>query len=228
MRHPTAGVMLLTLGVAACGRAAPGRERRDFERMRQQQRYDVYEGSRFFRDGAVIQAPPANTIPRPADAPWSGNADPPAYLTGMEDSADIATPPITVDDPTLAAGAEQFRVSCVPCHGAGGYGGGVMAGNLSRKRPPSLRTPPVSTLPAGTLFKVITSGFGTMPPYGWQMPVATRWAVVAYVRALTTVPPTSQTLADSATAAYLRTIDATHTLDTRLAVPPPPRTGSGR
>jgi mono/diheme cytochrome c family protein len=195
--------------------------------MRVQQRYDVYGRSSFFHDGAVVQAPPPNTIARPADAPWSGNVDTPAFLTGTEGSADVAIPPIAIDEPTLAAGAEQFRVSCVPCHGDGGYGGGVVAGNLAKK-PPSLRTPPVSTLAAGTLFKVITAGFGTMPPYGWQMPTATRWAVVAYVRALTTVAPTPLTLADSTTAAYLRAIDSTHTLRARTTVPPPPRNGSGR
>jgi hypothetical protein len=36
----------------------------------------------------------------------------------------------------------------------------------------------------GQLFQTITYGYNNMPPYGPQLPVDDRWAVVAYVRAL--------------------------------------------
>ena len=36
----------------------------------------------------------------------------------------------------------------------------------------------------GHLFNTITNGIRNMPAYGSQIPVADRWAIVAYVRAL--------------------------------------------
>ena len=38
--------------------------------------------------------------------------------------------------------------------------------------------------PVGSLFNTITNGIRNMPAYGPQIPVADRWAIVAYVRAL--------------------------------------------
>jgi mono/diheme cytochrome c family protein len=221
--------LALVVGAAAgCTRPPEGREQRDFERMRQQQRYDAYEPSSFFPNGAVLQAPPAHTVARVANEPWSGRVESAAYLSGTQNAADVVDPPVAMDATTLAAGAVQFGISCAPCHGAGGYGGGPMAPNLRQKRPPSLRTAPLSALPAGTIFKVITSGFGRMPPYGWQMDVATRWAIVAYLRALPSTPSTAATRADSAEAAYLRGLDSTRTLEGRLALPVPVTAGARR
>lgn len=174
---------LFLLCSIAC-RPAEGRERRDFERMRRQQRYDAYDRSTFFRNGAVMQAPPAHTIARPANDPWSNAVMPMTYLTGSNGSTDVADTPIPVDDRVGLAGARQYAISCALCHGAAGNGDGIMVANLRPKAPPPLIAPPIATLPAGTIFKVITDGFGTMPPYGWQIPIDTRWAVVAYVQSL--------------------------------------------
>jgi mono/diheme cytochrome c family protein len=229
MRPSISFMLVLTLGVAAgCSRPAEGREQRDFERMRQQQRYDAYGQSRFFPNGAVMQAPPAHTVARDANDPWSGRVESAVYSSGTQSGSDVIEPPLTIDSAIVAAGASQFGISCAPCHGAGGFGGGPMAPNLRAKRPPSLRTPPLSTLPAGTLFKIITNGFGRMPPYGWQMDTRTRWAVVAYLRALSSSPPTAATRADSAEAAYLHALDSTRTLEGRLALPVPAPAGARR
>jgi mono/diheme cytochrome c family protein len=218
-----AAFVLLIVGASglACGRPSEGRERRDFERMRQQQRYDTYGPSSFFHNGAVMQAPPAHTIPRAADDPWSGRVQAAAYLSGASGGSDVTAPPIPVDANLLAAGRAQYEISCAPCHGPAGFGGGVMAANLTSKRPPSLRTPPISTLPAGTIFKIISDGFGRMPPYGWQLPADSRWAVVAYVRSLATTPATAAARIDSANAEYLRQLDSTHSFAGRLQMHPP-------
>lgn len=220
MRH-TAAVVTLVFAAGLSCRPAPGREQRDFERMRQQQRYDAYGPSAFFHDGAVMQSPPAHTVPRMPGGPWSGQIQPVAYLTGTSGTSDVGTPPITVDSTIIARGRERYAISCAPCHGSDGYGGGIMAVNLASKRPPSLRTPPVSGLPAGTIFKVITDGFGRMPPYGWQLPVERRWAVVAYVRSLATAPVSAAGRTDSANATFLRQIDSTHGFEARLQIRPP-------
>ena len=38
--------------------------------------------------------------------------------------------------------------------------------------------------PPGYVFDVITHGFGAMPDYAAQVPVADRWAIAAYLKAL--------------------------------------------
>ena len=51
-------------------------------------------------------------------------------------------------------------------------------------RPPSLLEPRLREMPPGHFFEVITNGFGAMSDYAAQIPVADRWAIVAYIRAL--------------------------------------------
>ena len=201
-----AAAMLASL--LACRPAPDAREARDFERMRQQQRYDAYERSTFFPNGATMQPPPAHTIARDAAFASTGRTASPAFLTGASDSTYAADIPVAVDDATRALGAKQFAISCVPCHGAGGFGGGPVAANLVTHRPPSLRAGVAAALPPGQMFRVITYGFNMMPPYGWQMSPATRWAVVAYVRSLATQPLTPQARADSSMAESLRRVDS--------------------
>jgi hypothetical protein len=40
------------------------------------------------------------------------------------------------------------------------------------------------TAPVGHYFEVISNGFGVMYPYGYRVPPADRWAIIAYIRAL--------------------------------------------
>jgi mono/diheme cytochrome c family protein len=216
-RHRHALVALLGAGLlAACRPPADAREARDFERMRQQQRYDPYESSRYFANGAVMQPPPAHTIARDPGLASHGQTATAFFLTGNDSGA--ATIPIVLDASTRAAGARQFAISCAPCHGAGGFGGGPVAPNLVEKRPPSLRSGAAAALPAGTLFSVITNGFGRMPPYGWQLTPTQRWQVVAYVRSLAREPLTTATRDDSARAAYLHEVDSLHAAGAPLSV----------
>jgi mono/diheme cytochrome c family protein len=168
--------------VAACAASPDAREARDFERMRQQQRYDAYESSRYFANGAVLQAPPAHTAPRHA-------------ATARADEADEAD------------GVRQFAISCAICHGAAGFGGGVMAANLE-KRPPSLRTAAIGALAPERILAVITDGFGQMPPYGWQLTPEQRRNVVAYVKTLPSAPMSASAIGDSLRAVYYHRVDS--------------------
>jgi hypothetical protein len=49
---------------------------------------------------------------------------------------------------------------------------------------PSYEDPRIRHMPDGQLFATVTHGVRTMPAYGPQIPVADRWAIVSYVRAL--------------------------------------------
>ena len=203
-------VMVAILAAVGCRPHADTREARDFERMRLQQRYDAYGRSRFFANGAVLQPPPAHTLARPPAYSSHDSVRPIAFFSGRADSGYLTNIPVAMNDRLRAIGARQFAISCAPCHGAGGFGGGLIAANLVNKRPPSLRPQTTDTLPVGLIFSIITDGFGVMPPYGWQMSPETRWAVVAHVRSLAAQPSTALTTADSVQAASLRRIDSLH------------------
>jgi mono/diheme cytochrome c family protein len=220
MRRATLGVILVAAGVGGTAlgcRPSDRREVRDYERMRRQQRYDLYDTSRFFANGATMQAPPAHTVSRDLTLAAHGQVASLAYLTGRDRGAFVTDLPAPGDSATLAVGGRQFAISCAPCHGAGGFGGGPIAPNLVGRRPASLRAAPADTLSPGALFSIVTDGFGNMPPYGWQLDPAARWAVIAYVRSLSTAQSTAATRADSAAAAHLHLLDSLHAAHASVA-----------
>jgi mono/diheme cytochrome c family protein len=171
----------MTLGLLA-GCLSQSATDRALERMNEQPRYDVYEASRFFRNGMTMQVPPAGTVARDAVLDRglaTGRSASGAYLTTL---------PLPVTPELLQLGRTRFRIFCGACHGVGGYGGSLVAANLAERRPPSLRSPAVRGLPAGFLYEVIARGLGRMPSYAAQLPVEQRWAVVAYLKQLQRSP----------------------------------------
>jgi hypothetical protein len=52
------------------------------------------------------------------------------------------------------------------------------------KNPPSYYEPRLMTAPVGHFFNVMTNGWGAMGDYSAQVPVADRWRIAAYIRAL--------------------------------------------
>jgi mono/diheme cytochrome c family protein len=173
--------------LAGCGSAEPGWSSA-LQRMKQQPRYDVYEGSAFFRDGKVMQAPPAGTVSRERM---------------LHPAAPAETPEL------LALGRSRFRIFCGACHGVGGYGGSVVAANMTERRPPSLRTPIMTALPDTVVYAVIRDGFGRMPPYAAQLTERERWAVLAWLRQLQRTPTAAaDERADSLQGVRLRAVDS--------------------
>ncbi|HXE54171.1 MAG TPA: cytochrome c [Tepidisphaeraceae bacterium] len=100
---------------------------------------------------------------------------------------------VKVDAALLKRGQDRFNIYCSACHGLDGYGHGtvneiglqlqneehgtwVQAADLTKD--------PVKSRPAGHIYNTINVGIRNMPPYGPQIPVHDRWAIVAYVRAL--------------------------------------------
>jgi mono/diheme cytochrome c family protein len=158
--------VLAGLILSGCGSVEPGWSAA-LQRMKRQPRYDMYESSAFFKDGKVMQPPPPGTVAR-EDVP--------------EPSAPAASPGL------LALGRSRFRIFCGACHGTGGYGGSVVAANMTERRPPSLRTPVMAALPDQLIYTVIVNGFGRMPPYAGELTERERWAVVAWLRQLQRAP----------------------------------------
>jgi mono/diheme cytochrome c family protein len=85
----------------------------------------------------------------------------------------------------LRRGQERYAVSCLPCHGASGDGQGTVA-QLGVPGVANLMNMVSATYPDGRMFEVITHGKGLMAPYGYNIAVDDRWAIIAYIRALQT------------------------------------------
>jgi len=154
----------IVLGISGCSeRMGKGW---DWNRMRNQPRYQPYRDSKFFADGKAMQLPPAGTVSRESIA--ADSAPPP-------DSALVAT-----------RGKSQYGIYCAVCHGVRGDGNSIVATNMAQPSPPpSLIVPPVSLMSASIVATVIANGFGTrMPSFKADLSAADRQAVAEYVKTL--------------------------------------------
>jgi mono/diheme cytochrome c family protein len=206
MRDVTTRVILLIATLfllVACDGIQPVVDRA-LQRMRAQPKADAYEASSVFPDGKVMQLPPAGTVAREDDLDSVGS-------DGLDPrGAYVARVPLAETPALLARGRSRFRIECAACHGAGGFGGSVVAQNWwPPPRPPSLRSGPAAGLAAGQLYQVVTRGFGRMPPYAPDLATTDRWAVVAYALTLRGRPAAdSAERDDSVRAAGLRMLDS--------------------
>jgi mono/diheme cytochrome c family protein len=113
-----------------------------------------------------------------------------AYWTGRTADGWVTAFPVAVTDKLMRRGQERYDIFCTPCHGFAGYGDGVVAKRADALQegtwtpPSSYHTDLVRQRPVGYIFNTIGNGIRNMPAYGPQIPVADRWAIVAYVRAL--------------------------------------------
>jgi mono/diheme cytochrome c family protein len=147
-----------------------------FDPMMEQDKVVPYRPSDFYSDGVSMRPPPAGTVAR-------GAVLPPEVLTGAgPDGAPVARIPLPVTREMLQVGRKRFEILCAACHGLVGDGRSLVARNMSLRPPPSLHD--YASLPDGTIYQVISRGYGLMPAYSDGLPVEERWAVVAYVRAL--------------------------------------------
>jgi len=196
-----AGSVALVL-LAGCGGIQADIDRA-LQRMRVQPRADAYASSGFFTDGKVMQVPPPGTVPRERVLD-------PALATGRDSGGvPLQRVPVPLTSDLLARGRSRFRIYCAACHGAGGFGGSVVAANFTRPRPPPLRSGAAASLPPGLVYGTIRGGFGRMPSYASDLSVADRWAVVAYALAIRGRPAADTAeRVDSLRAEELREVDS--------------------
>ena len=145
--------------------------------MHDQPKYKPFRASSFFGDDRSARPLVEDTVARGqlrADA---------AYYTGKQGTTPVDVFPVAVTAALLQRGQQRYGIYCTPCHGATGRGDGMVV-QRGYRRPPSLHIDRLRNEKTGYFFDVITSGFGAMPDYAAQVPVADRWAIVAYVRAL--------------------------------------------
>ncbi|MCB9831120.1 MAG: DUF3341 domain-containing protein [Planctomycetes bacterium] len=98
--------------------------------------------------------------------------------------------PVAVTRELMERGRNRFDIYCSVCHGYGGQGDGPVAlrakelGEGAFVAPTDLTDDYVKKQPAGQIYATIRNGIRTMPSYAAQIPVADRWAIVLYLRAL--------------------------------------------
>ncbi len=146
--------------------------------MYDQPRYEALEASPLFADGRSAREPVPGTIARGA------LREDRAYYTGsLDDSTFVAELPFALTRELLERGRERYGIYCAVCHDDLGSGKGMVV-RRGYKQPQAFASERLRQERAGYFFDVITRGFATLPAYAAQIPVADRWAIVAYLRVL--------------------------------------------
>ncbi|MFQ5568823.1 MAG: c-type cytochrome [Rhodothermales bacterium] len=147
-----------------------------------QERFEPQEANPFFADGRAMRLPVAGTVARgmlKEDTRfYQGRDESGAFVVGM---------PVPVTREFLLRGRERFDIFCAVCHGKAGDGQGIiMTGQYGYTPAPDFHDANVVPRMAadGYVFDAISNGIRTMPGYAQQIPVADRWAITAYIRAL--------------------------------------------
>jgi mono/diheme cytochrome c family protein len=145
--------------------------------MDAQSRAEPQAASRFFYDGKVMRPPVEGTVAR-------GELHEGVFWTGMDPVLGFAPSiPVEVDDALRERGRRRFEIYCAICHDRNGDGKGLLH-ERAQVRTPSFHVDRLRQAPDGYYFLLISQGFGLMPSYAAQIPVADRWAIVAHVREL--------------------------------------------
>jgi mono/diheme cytochrome c family protein len=162
-----AAALACTLVVSAC--------RQD---MHDQPRLEPLEGSAFFDDGRAARPLPEGVVAR-----GHLETDSRIYRGVDADGRMLDDLPVARTRALLERGRERYDIFCSPCHARTGDGDGMIV-QRGYPRPTSFHEERLRNASAGYLFSAISNGFGVMPSYAAQVPVADRWAIVAYLRAL--------------------------------------------
>jgi mono/diheme cytochrome c family protein len=145
-----------------------------------QNRFDPQEANPLFADNAAMRKPPSGTVARGLlreDARY--------YAGRTEDGEYVEQMPVPVTRTLLERGQERYEIFCTMCHGGAGDGNGIiMTGNYGYTPAPTYHSERLRNVTDGYIYDVIANGVRNMPGYAQQIPVADRWAIVAYVRAL--------------------------------------------
>jgi mono/diheme cytochrome c family protein len=163
--------------------------------MDNQPRFRAQHANPLFMDGRAMRSQVPGTVGR--REPHEEYRQDEHLDIGRADGAWVTTFPaqLSVDMAFLQRGRQRYGIYCQPCHGAAGYGDGMVhkrAMELMNRgvngttwvQPKSIHDADIRGQPVGQLYNSIANGVRNMPAYGPQIPVEDRWAIVAYVKAL--------------------------------------------
>lgn len=172
--------------------------------MDNQAKIKAQAASTFFADGKGGRPLVAGTAPMGLRMTSESTAKGPSFSVGHDyyDTGrfgdywgDGMPAQVTLEPALIRRGADRYAIYCAVCHGHTGGGDGVTskygvpmaAGNFHL--PTFTDTADANYRTDGNIFATITYGKGQMGPYGAMIPVADRWAIIAYVRTLQMVHP---------------------------------------
>lgn len=119
-----------------------------------------------------------------------------ALYDGRDDKGDLVdTFPFPMTKPVLERGEQRYNIFCAVCHGLTGHGDGRIVRRGFTVPPDYLKDNsrgykfkgkdiPLTEVPVGYMYEVITKGYGAMAEHASQIPVNDRWAIVGYIKAL--------------------------------------------
>jgi mono/diheme cytochrome c family protein len=180
---------LLPLALIARSRAEPSTHTRlqPIQDMGVQPKFLPQAEGPLFADGRAMRLPVEGAVAR-------GELSEDDHLFRGRVGAEWAkTFPMEVNMDVMRRGQERFNIFCAVCHGQSGNGKGTVAVRaqelaIQLSVPPlqvkSYHADEIRKREVGHIFNTITHGYNSMPPYGAQISVKDRWAIVAYVRAL--------------------------------------------
>ena len=126
----------------------------------------------------TMRTPPGGTVAR---GELQENT---VYYAGKTENGEfIKLSPVEYTLATIERGQQRFNIYCAPCHGRVGDGQGIVV-KRGLVPPPSFHIDRLRDIEDGHIFDVITNGLRNMPSYRHAIPVADRWAIIAYFRAL--------------------------------------------
>jgi mono/diheme cytochrome c family protein len=176
-------LLILLLGLlaaaAGCSRGQP-RESRNVQvipDMEFQKKYISQSYAPFFIDGRAMRTPPEGTIAR-----GSLRAEQ-VFYEGKVDTTFVTHSPLDPTVELMERGRERYNIYCAPCHDRTGSGQGIVV-NYGLVPPTNFHQERAWEFTDGYIYDVISNGVRNMPGYRTQIPVADRWAIVSYVRAL--------------------------------------------
>jgi mono/diheme cytochrome c family protein len=122
-----------------------------------------------------------NADPRP---PAEGTVQTAGYESGLRDSALASrqTNPFVFTRAAIDTARILFETYCVPCHGLGAKGDGLVASKF--QTPPDLTAPKYLRVTDGYIYFVIRNGVRIMPPYFENTTARERWLIVSHLRSL--------------------------------------------
>lgn len=172
-----------------------------FSDMVRQPRINPQAPSHFFADGRGARPPVQGTVPLGYSMPQyppiegkTGTAEGPyselefGRGSSYKDTGKFGKQwgtgiPLEVNASLMQRGQERFAIYCSACHGMTGFGDGI-ATKYGLHGVANLQLEKIRSLADGEIFDVITNGRNLMMALGPQIPIADRWAIIAYLRAL--------------------------------------------
>ncbi len=137
------------------------------------------------RDGAAdARGPRFAEITRALHSVPHGEPSPgDPFTSGWASAERVTRSPVPFTRDVLLRGQDRFNIYCAVCHGADGYGRGIVV-RRGFPPPPSYHEERLRAASDGYLFEVMTRGYGAMLPYADRLTARDRWAIVGYIRAL--------------------------------------------